>query len=322
MNQTTILLLIGGNVLLFLFLFLTVRSLYKGITESKRINEISKRIVAFSKKNEQTRLNEEKRRQILEGASNQESFLYKIDRKIMQSGLKELSTNITTELFLTMYSILALALALLGGLFFGGWGALIGFLLGGIIPWLVLSLFAKKRYKQIEKQILTFMNLVDSYSKTSDDIIDILGKIHFYLEEPLSSALEDCYNEAHMSGDSELALRNLTERIGHEKMEEIITNIEIASRHEADYSVVINDERELVSNYLFDKKEKESLLRSSRIELLILVGIGYLVVAMLADSFDLSLASLYRGDSISSIVIIIVTAITALFAVKNLLFSK
>lgn len=314
--------IIVGNISLLASIIGLVFVVTNGLAYSKKLAEISNRIVAFSKNNEKTRYDEEKQRQVLEGATNEETFLYRLDKKIVQSGLKELSPNITTEMVLAAVSVFTGGLVLIGGLLWGSKGIMAGALIGVMIPYSLITFLAKKRYQQLEKQLLTFMNLIDNYSKTSDDIIEIFGKIHRYLKPPLSNLLEECYSQATLTGNSELTLRELTDRMGHEKMKEIIDNLEIASRHEADYSVVINDEREIINNYLFDKKEKQSLVNDARAECLILLGIGSFIVFILCNGFGISLSYLYSGKTTQSIVIIAATVITGLYAVKNLLFTK
>lgn len=318
MRPYSLWIIVLGNVFLFLSLFLLVRAVMDGLSTSKKISEF----VALSKNNEKMRHDEEQRRQLLEGATNEGTWLYRIDKKVAQSGLKEISPNITTEIVLISIVLFSSVLVLAGGLIAGTVGVIVGALIGIFIPYVGITYFSKKRYNQIEKQLLSFMNLIDNYSKTSDDIIEILGKIHHYLEPPLSNLLEECYAETKITGNSEQTLRELTDQIGHEKMKEIIENVEIASRHEADYSVIINDERELVSNYLYDKKEKQSLLRTARMETFVLMGIGALVVYMLSDGFGIPLSIVYSGNDILSQITIVVTAITFIFALKNLIFAK
>lgn len=311
-----------GNLILAACVVLLIAAISRGLADSKKIEEISSRIVAFSKNNEKTRYDKEKQRQILEGATNEETFLYRLDKKIARSGLKELSPNITTEMVLAGLLAVTSVLVVMGGILCGIKGIIVGALVGVILPYGIITYRAKKRYHQLDNQLLSFMNLIDNYSKMSDDIIEIFGKIYRYLDPPLSGLLEECYSQTMMTGNPELCLRELTDRMGHEKIKEIIDNIEIASRHEADYSVVINDEREIINNYLFDKKEKQSLINSARVECLILLGLGAALVYMLCDGFGASVSSLYDGKTASSLAVIAATAATGFYAVKSLLFAK
>lgn len=308
--------LIGGHILLFITLFLSVYCIYQKISYNRYIEKRNKFINFSAAK---VSLKEQKKK-MAEEIRLQKGFLYRMDRKIFQAGIHELS--ISTEKTLVIYVVIILSASFIGGIL-GGWiWSIIGLLIGVFLPYTIISLLASRRYGQIEKQLLTFMNLIDSYSKTSDDIIEIFEKIYFYLNAPLSGILEDCCNEVRLTGDADAALQNLSMRIGHERLEEVIANLQIAAKHEADYSIVINDERELISNYLFDKKEKKSSLWTARIEILILFGIGYGIVSMLASSFGASIGHLFDGKSISSLIVIILTAITTFVSLKMLLFSK
>lgn len=314
--------LIAGNVLLFvsvaLFMYFTVKTVLK----SKKIEKIGKQIVKVAKTNEKIRQKEERQRQLLEGEAMERSFLSRIDRKISQAGLKEVGVFVTTETVLAVCFLLTVVGIVLGGLFFGIAGMIVGLVFGVLIPVLITSYFAGKRRKQLEAQLVPFLNLIDNYAKMDDDIISIFGKISIYLEPPLSNLLEETCAQTRMQGDSTQALKELSEKVGHPKMKEIIDNIEIASRHEADYSVVIEDERKIVANYLYDRKEKQGMIRNARIECLILLLVGALIVFMLSDGFGYPLFKLFQGQSLGSKIIIGITTLTGIYTIKNLFLRK
>ncbi len=116
------------------------------------------------------------------------------------------------------------------------------------------------------------MNLLENYSKTNDDILKIFGQVCPFLDEPLRSYVSDFYFSAVHDGDATRAFRNLEDSVGHEKLQEIIHNIEMCSKHEANYEDVIKDSRLSLSEYLGAREEKKAIVGNGRIEILMLLG--------------------------------------------------
>lgn len=323
-------LIIFANLIIAIMLYGTVVFGYLHIAETIDLQKKRTDFLERVKQGETKRIHEEQARNEIEGKTDEKNFMLEFDRTITQSGLKAIFPALTSELFLGIMIISSCILGLLGIIVTGIFhlnmmiGLIVGIGLGICIFYFVLNGMKRSNYKKTEKEILSFVNLVENYSKTSDDIISIFGKITPYVAEPLKSALDDCYAEARSTGDTEQALLHLQYKVEHEKFRETIRNIEIASRHQADYAAVIKDQRAVIAEYLRNEREKAAIIRSGRIEIVILFLLGvFLLFLLFRDNsgFGVSMDQLFGlslKNGVMSLVCTIYWIVTGFVTAKTL----
>ena len=95
-----------------------------------------------------------------------------------------------------------------------------------------------------------------------------------------------------MTGDKGRAIRNLEKRIEHEKFQELIRNLEICSRYEANYGEVIKDSRGLLREYLAAAKERKAIINNARVEIAMIIGCCGVVFWMINDFTEKGILSL------------------------------
>ena len=149
---------------------------------------------------------------------------------------------------------------------------------------------------------MKFANLLDNYSRSSDDIVAVMEHTWVYLNEPLSSAVRDCCTECRTSGDIHTAFKRLELSVRHRQFGELIRNIEMCSRYNANYSAVIRKNRGVLENYLAEKEIRRQLASRSRANILVLYGGAALVLKLMEsigeDSMFRLLASSFAGNVI------------------------
>lgn len=273
-------LLWGG---IFLILLTGVYELVSYIREVSLLSVTGQALLRKMSESERKRLEKEKKLRLLQGNSGKKSWVCRIDLLLLQSGVKAAFTLINTELFLLLMLCAALSaeavcvwrrasvlwMIFTPVLVVGGSLALLLFLSG-------------RNYQRAEEQLLPFMNLIGNYSYTEDDLISIFGRIQPYLEEPYRSAVGECHLYARSTGDAVTALRELGMKIPHEQFQRLIRNLEICCQHEANYGEIIDDSREMLQDYLRNKKERDAVKKNARIEILLLLG-GCLLVLRMID---------------------------------------
>ncbi|MGN0334813.1 MAG: type II secretion system F family protein [Lachnospiraceae bacterium] len=262
----------GIYVLLFFSVFSGSYHLISYIQEKSLISEISRQVLQKMSKSEQQRTAKEKERKLLEGNRKKQSLVYKIDKILLQSGIRRIIPVLNTELLISL-----LLFSVFGTeLYLGIRNAEIIFLIlvPLILPSAVYSLLVilrDRNYQKTEEQLLSFMNLIGNYQQSCDDLISILGKISPYLEEPLKSAVEECYLYAKVTGNFSAAFYELELRIPHEQFQRLVKNLEICYRHDANYGEIIGDCREMLHEYLKNKRERQAMKNNARIEVLLIV---------------------------------------------------
>lgn len=217
----------------------------------------------------------------LPGAKKEKGWLFRLDRLLDEIGIRRKWSYLTAEIYLLFFFAI---LAVIGVFIFLLTKSVVYFLLGMFLLTLIhgtgLYLLAGYYYKKTEKQLLAFINLIDNYAQTSDDLVEIIGKTETYLEKPLKTAVSEFHWEAVHTGEIDTALRHLTLKVQHGKLKEMIRNLDICRRHEANYTEIITDIRVSVKEYLASKEERRSIQQNARASIVIIILVGILILRL------------------------------------------
>lgn len=268
---------------IFLLLLSGVYELVSYIRDVSLLSVTGQAILKKTSESEQKRQEKEKKLRLLEGNSQKKNWVCRMDILLLQSGMKAKLPFLNTEIFL-----LFLSCGLLTAEMYCFWinASVLWMVFAPVLflgsSFAVLQFLSGRNYKRAEEQLLPFMNLIGNYSYTEDDLISIFGRIVPYLEQPYKSAVEECYLYAKSTGDTVTAFRELALKIPHEQFQRLMRNLEICCQHEANYGEIIEDSREMLQDYLKNKKEREAVKKNARAELLILLG-GCLLTLWMID---------------------------------------
>ncbi len=312
-------LIYGIKGLLFIFLFLASYFLFSYLKNSNLIANGFKNFYEKAEADVEERKRLEKMQQVESGNTDKESFLLKLDKTITYSNIRKYVPFLNTGIFifsLVIFSSLALILGtVLSDLSIG-----VALALAIILIYISIILFlSNKNYKQVEKNIVSFMNLVENYSKTNNDLIAILGKVYPYLEEPLRSNILEAYQLGRRTGNTDLALERLQNSVQHKYFREIIRNLTICSHYEANYEEIIEDSRSQLMEYLAGKEERAAMVRNARIELIILVATSAVVMYLMGSFIGQNVIAALRGTFIGEVILIYLIGILGAVAF-NLIF--
>lgn len=291
-------------------------SLY--LQENSLITQWSQKMLRDLDHREKLRLKKEEERRLREGNQKKEPLLHRLDKMILQSGIRQLLPFLNTELYLVF----------LGGLTIGGevllelaavgtWIKLL-FLIG--VPlgsYGSLKFMWERNYRRTEEQLLAFMNLIGNYQQSCDDLLSIFGKITYHLEEPLKSAVEECYLYGKITGNLSVAFYELQIRIPHEEFQKLIKNLEICHRHTADYGEIIGDSRGMFLDYLKNKRERRAMKNNARIEIFLILMFCMTAFAMMNRFMTRDLWKLL-GETLPGKVLLGYCAGIVFFAIKIL----
>lgn len=224
-------------VLIFLTFYLLMKHLYRENVLGRAVEQVSEQVT------ERSRL---RSRQMSAGLKEKRTDI-KLERDLYKSGLSISFPFLTAEVYILIMVISA------GSGFFlvSVWRTgiilrIISLCCGPLILYTVLQIKYYLNYRRVEKNLLIFLNLLDSFSITAGELTVIFYKISYYLDRPLKRALEECYFETQITGNTTKALYNLMEKVGHPKFKEVVRNLEVCSRYDADYSSVVDSCRKTI----------------------------------------------------------------------------
>ena len=293
------------KAVLFIALLFVAYFGFELLRNHKVIKDAVENVYERTKAQEERRLSEQERLRMEEGVQEKTDLLYRLDMMLVYSNIKKWIPFMNTEIFIGMAVLFSIAAYLIVSKATGVW--IFGLLGAGCVClslYLVLYFLSGMNYQRTEKSLTAFLNLLENYSITSDDLIHILHKTAINMEEPVQSALYECYAEATSTGNAGLALRNLQKKIEHEKFKELVRNLEICSRYEANYAEIIKDSRSLIQEYSAYSQERKSIINNARIEILMIVGCCGLVFWMVDDFSAKGIMSVLLGTTAGNVLLL------------------
>lgn len=223
-----------------------------------------------------------KRARELNGDGEVKGFINKVDHELMYSGLKIKYKWLSTELYLAITSIIYLQLFLIVSIIQGSMVAGLAFVaIVAILQKTALQLMQHIQYSRTEANLLQFMNIIENFALASDDLIHILDRQSYYLNEPLKSNIVHSVIEARNTGDSVTALRNLQDGVQHQFFKQFIRNLEICQRYDTNYKDIIQDSRHVLELELKNQKERQAIYNTGRSEILAMLACGCACIFML-----------------------------------------
>lgn len=275
-----------------------------------------------TKERETDRKEKERKLSYEDGVQSKMPILNKIDLLIVYSNIRRKLQFLNAELFLLCSIFTCFLCSLYTWIITNS--EFISLSVGILVLcsiYLILYILSGINYKRTEDSLLPFANLLDNYSRTNDDIVYILRQVGPHMKEPLRTAIEECYDDCVRIGISK-ALNKLQLKIEHEKFKDIIRNIEISSRYEANYREVISGNRELLREYLSAREKRKAILDNGRREILILILVFLFMVYSLHNLLTIDLFRLLKTTYIGYGILIYCMVILLLCTICSLSVGK
>lgn len=273
----------AGYAYLFVLVMFTVYNMMNYFKYHSRMRKTLQSIYTQMTDQEKNRAQTERQERDIHGAGMKKDWLSQIDEELAYSGLKEKFRWLTTELYILfniiVTAVLISVMTVWKGLLIGLFSAVV--LQIGLK--IVLATLVNQRNKKVESTMIQFMNIVDNFSKSSDDLITILDKSSRYVDDPLGSQLYDTVVTARNTGDSMMALQDLQDKVKNRQFKVLVRNLAISSRFETNYTEIIEDCREIFHEYLKNEKEKRSIRINGMLEIIAMLICGAACVFIISD---------------------------------------
>lgn len=207
------------------------------------------------------------------------SLWFRLERELTYSGWKLRFPFLTAEMWVLINVVFLSAVFLLGFFLSGNllWSAVaVGVVCVG--EYLLLLLCKERSMHSVNGNLLRFLDFLGNYSITAGEITYIFSQVGKYLDEPLRTVLEECSYEAQTTGDTQIALLSMAEKVEHPKFRELARNLEISIRYCADFTILVSSSRRSVREYLRMAEERKNLLRESAVNMLLLLAMSGFVL--------------------------------------------
>ena len=229
-------------------------------------------------------------RQLLTVLQERRGFLYRVEQRLVYSGLTSKYHFLTPELWILGNLVLSAAgyfiVLICSGSFLAALSVLVGI---QVLRSGLESALMARNYRAVNENLMKFLDFLGNYSITVGEVTGILNQISKYLDEPLHSVLDECYYEAQTSGDVSLALLSMAEKIEHPRFKELVRNMEISLRYSADFTTLVSSSRRAVREHMRTRQERKSLVNEALVNMLILLGMSVVILVIVEQLIKTSM---------------------------------
>ena len=249
----------------------------------------------------------------LQKLHKENSLWFRLERELHYSGYARRFPGITVEKWLVcnllILSVVFCAVAIMADV-----KAAFAFcvLLMGV-EWSLAVVGKIRMLRSVNQNLLKFLDFLGNYSITAGEVTGVFNQISRYLEEPLKSALDECYLEAGTTGDVGMALLSMAEKIEHPKFKELVQNIEISSRYCVDFKTLVTASRRSVREYLRMGEERKGMLREAVINMSLLLLMSGVILLTVDGLIGISIWTLLFHTFPGKLALLIVAVILLLF---------
>lgn len=128
---------------------------------------------------------------------------------------------------------------------------------------------------------MSFVNLIESFSKSDDDLINILDRANQYIREPLYGIINEFVMDVRLYASPDESFEKLLNQLKNTKYEDVFICLWICSRHDSNYHEVIRDIKVSVKEYIKSKENQKAIKDSAKIDIIALLVAGFYVVNIL-----------------------------------------
>ena len=160
-------------------------------------------------------------------------------------------------------------------------GALLGLVIGFVLPSLVVRVMTQRRSAAIETQLIELCDLMASMLRSGYGYTQALASTAAELEDPLSSELLRLVDSVRLGGDVDEALKSLNERLGSRDFDMIATAISIQRQSGGNLSEILDGVGETIRDRQSFRFELRALTSRERFSAVIVAGLPLVLVAIL-----------------------------------------
>lgn len=155
--------------------------------------------------------------------------------------------------------------------------------------WLVrygyLIVLRMKNNKEVESEMVLFLNMLNNYSNGNTEIISVFASIAPRFKPILRDCLIECVQEAQGTSSWE-ALSNLGRKIESRKFNEVIKSLEISQRFSGGFCQTVQALRQDSQAYVNEKKKLTELVKENLITLGVIVMALLLIISVMGGMLD------------------------------------
>jgi len=300
-------------VMIFIFSFLFMFIVHKRFKE----NNVWGKLVEKYKSNVDAKVLSEAEFVTRFGAIENNSLLYKLDRMMLVSGLKNKFKFMNGEVFLGAIILSAIAGFFEGTVLFQN--GLVGIFLAcaqAVVVYGIVMAAAGKTYNQIEDSTAIFISILSNHAKGSSDIVTIFQNTIPSLSGPLKRIAEKFVMDAESTGNVDIAFDYMKESVDNRQLQTIFVNLKNCMHYQANYEEVLAHMMSQVAAGLSAREDRKNVLFSMKLTLVVISIMAVVIVLIIGAGLDIDVAGSLTGTIVGQILLLITGLLYMMVGIK------
>lgn len=300
-------------VMIFIFSFLFMFIVHKRFKE----NNVWGKLVEKYKSNVDAKVLSEAEFVTRFGAIENNSLLYKLDRMMLVSGLKNKFKFMNGEVFLGAIILSAIAGFFEGTVIFQN--GLVGIFLAcaqAVVVYGIVMAAAGKTYNQIEDSTAIFISILSNHAKGSSDIVTIFQNTIPSLSGPLKRIAEKFVMDAESTGNVDIAFDYMKESVDNRQLQTIFVNLKNCMHYQANYEEVLAHMMSQVAAGLSAREDRKNVLFSMKLTLVVISIMAVVIVLIIGAGLDIDVAGSLTGTIVGQILLLITGLLYLMVGIK------
>jgi len=303
------------KIFIFISLFVGFLLLFRWFQWLEVIRTLMKQTRATMEEAQRQRMLQSRR--VLQNMERESSLWLYVEQELQYSGLKRCFPRLTAEKWVVGNLVGVFLVFCVSRMVMAEWWmsclccVLVLCLERGILSFLKLRMV-----QQVERDLLKFLDFLGNYSITSGEITSVFKQVGKYMEEPISSVLDECCYEAQTTGDVGMALLSMAEKIEHPQFKELVKNLEISIRYLADLRTVVHSSRRTLREYQKITRERKNMLREAGINMVLLLVLSGIVLITVDGLVEISVWQVLLFSLPGNLALIVLIIIFVLFGAQ------
>lgn len=231
------------------------------------------------------------------GAIENKSLLYKMDRLILTSGIKNKLPWINGEVFIIGMAGLAIAGFFEGVTFFSNFFVAIFLATAQAVAlYVIMKGVSGRTYNQIEDGTAIFISILSNHAKGSSDIVTIMQKTSVSLSGPLRGIVEKFVLDCESTGNIDVAFDYMKESVDNRQLKTIFVNLKNCMHYQANYEEVLVQMMGQVAAGLSAREDRKNILFSMKMTLAVISIIAVIIVWIIGAGLGIDVKGSLTGN--------------------------
>ena len=251
------------------------------------------------------------------GSIENNSILYKLDRLVLTSGIKNYLPWVTGEVML-----LGMVMAAMAGFFEGAilfqnvFVAIFLTAAQAVAVYVFFKALSGKTYNEIEDGTAIFISILSNHAKGSSDIVTIMDNTIPALNGPLRGIVQKFVADAENTGNVDIAFDYMKESVDNRQLQTIIINLKNCMHYQANYEEVLVQMMGQIAAGLSAREDRKNILFSSKLTLVVISIMQVIIVWIIGAGLGIDVKQILTGNAFGQMLLLVTGLLYLMVGVK------